>query len=486
MKTLNELKHIFGIKEFRASQEQIINDALNGEHSLVIMPTGTGKSLCYQIPAFTLDGMTVVISPLVALMQDQVEKLQSKGLDAVYINSLLSKSQRLNRYDGLKQGKYKIVYISPERFRKEDFVEAIRDRKVTLLAIDEAHCISQWGHDFRPDYTKIAEFRKILGNPIIMALTATATPAVQSDIIQQMGFKADELNVYNDGICRPNLWLGASDHIAQQEKFDAILKELLDNNDIITGKKQGSIIVYFNLIKNLEQFSHYLDTKKISHDYYHGKLPQDKRRKIQRDFLTSKSRLLLATNAFGMGIDKPDIRAIYHGELPASLEAYYQEIGRAGRDGLPARCEVFYCQDDLAVLMDFIEWQNPDTGFIKNVYRALKTLNESPTSLTYEELQERVVHKNRGDHRLQTVLNLFERYGITEGSLESGELQVVQDLYGDLVSKEAMENKKKNSLQRLYQMLQYLKTEECRREFVYDYFEATLPFCNNCDRCDQK
>lgn len=481
---LEVVKQIFGIEEFRASQERIILGTLAGEHSLVLMPTGTGKSLCYQIPALVLNGLTVVLSPLIALMQDQVAKLQTLGVDAIFINSSLTKSQRLERYAALKDGKYKLVYVSPERFRKGDFIDAIEDRKISLLAIDEAHCISQWGHDFRPDYTKIREFRTILGNPTIMALTATATPDVRDDIIKSMGFTSSEIHLYNDGICRPNLWLGTSEHIAEQEKFDAILDTLQIQENKNYAPSIGTTIIYFNLIKSLERFSHYLELKKIPHLLYHGKLNPDRRRSVQQKFLKTKTGLLLATNAFGMGIDKPDVRAIYHAELPPSLEAYYQEIGRAGRDGLLSRCEVFYCQEDLTVLMNFIDWQNPDVQFLKLVYNTLKNLTESPESMKYEDLQERVVFKNKGDHRLQTVLNLFERYAVTEGDLEKGDLQICGELPEILLSKESIEHKKRYSLNRLYQMVQYLKTNQCRREFVYDYFAASRVSCSHCDKCD--
>ncbi|EMP80502.1 DEAD/DEAH box helicase [Leptospira santarosai str. CBC1531] len=207
MASLSQLKTVFGITTFRSSQEGIISDVLSGRNCLVVMPTGMGKSICYQLPSLALDGLTVVISPLIALMQDQVSKLKRLGIDAGYINSSLSKQERLRCYLDLKEGRYKIVYVSPERFRKKEFIDSLRVRKVSLLAIDEAHCISQWGHDFRPDYTKIAEFRDILGKPTMIALTATATLEIQKDIVFQMGLQESEVRVYNEGICRPNLFL---------------------------------------------------------------------------------------------------------------------------------------------------------------------------------------------------------------------------------------------------------------------------------------
>ncbi|EKO78379.1 MULTISPECIES: RecQ family ATP-dependent DNA helicase [Leptospira] len=478
MASLSQLKTVFGITTFRSSQEGIISDVLSGRNCLVVMPTGMGKSICYQLPSLALDGLTVVISPLIALMQDQVSKLKRLGIDAGYINSSLSKQERLRCYLDLKEGRYKIVYVSPERFRKKEFIDSLRVRKVSLLAIDEAHCISQWGHDFRPDYTKIAEFRDILGKPTMIALTATATLEIQKDIVFQMGLQESEVRVYNEGICRPNLFLDVRTFVDEPSKSDSIL-ELLK-------KQKGSTIVYFNLIRNLEKFGEKLDVQKIPHEIYHGRLSPERRKKVQNRFLESEDTILLATNAFGMGVDKPNIRTIIHAELPSSLEGYYQEIGRAGRDGNASDCHVFYNQDDLTVLMDFIEWQNPDVSFIARTYQTMERLGEKLCTIDYEELQSMVVHKNRGDHRLQTVLNLFERYGVTSGELEKNSLKLKSPLPDVLRSSEFLERKKKTNLNRLYQMFLYLKSERCRREFVYKYFDAKWNGCGNCDVCKSR
>ncbi len=472
------LKKYFGFDSFRGEQENIINRLVNEKgHSLVLMPTGSGKSLCYQVPALIFEGGTIVISPLIALMQDQVDALRKKNIPAGFINSTLSKKERDSRLEDFIGGKIKLLYVTPERFRKSEFVDKIKSTNISLLAIDEAHCISEWGHDFRPDYSRIAEFRKLIGNPLTIALTATATPEVQKDIIDKLDIHKDEIKIFHQGIDRPNLRLEALDIFDDKEKYAAIISVL--NN------YSGSGIIYFSLIQTLEKFSQLLRDQGFVHGVYHGKLQDKQRKQMQRDFLSGKQKLILATNAFGMGIDKADIRFVIHAEVPSSIEAYYQEIGRAGRDGKDSLCLLLYNQDDLYTQMEFIKWSNPSADFYSALYDLLKRDIHAVNSVDgIEHLREQMNFKNRKDFRIETALGMLDRYGVTEGSIENRDLSIIEELPDELQDEEHLKEKLLNDNKKLLSVVNYFRGEECRRVFISDYFgfKDEKP-CGNCDNC---
>jgi len=472
MQPLTVLNDCFGHNDFRGQQLDVIQRVLAGGHSLVIMPTGMGKSLCFQIPALLLAnrdqtdsvgrGLTLVISPLIALMKDQVDSLRTRNIAAAYINSSLTRTEREQRYAAVGRGEYDLLYVVPERFRKPEFVDVIRQRRVNLLAVDEAHCISEWGHDFRPDYTRLREFRELLDGPTTIALTATATPDVQSDIIHQLGLRTDEVVMFHEGIDRPNLRLDVIETWGDDEKLNHILRT--------RDARPGSGIVYFTLIKTLMRFSDRLADEDVPHLIYHGELERTDRKRLQERFMNEPDHLVLATNAFGMGIDKENIRFVVHADVPGSMESYYQEIGRAGRDGLPSECVLLYDQRDLATQMEFMKWSNPGAEFYERVYDFLQHDLEQVTAFGMDWLQEKLHHRDKHDHRLETALAMLDRYGVIEGSLSPLEIQVIGDLPEPLRDQSRLDEKLRRDQQKLYTLVQYVKCEGDRKAFIHNYF----------------
>ncbi len=483
---LEILRRRFGYENFRSTQQQIIDRTLSGGNSLVIMPTGGGKSLCFQIPALvytqefakktsreedlTRPPLTLVLSPLIALMKDQVDALQAKGIDATFVNSSLDRDERNRRYKQIAQGHYSLLYVTPERFRKEEFMAVLRTREIKLLAVDEAHCISEWGHDFRPDYTRVGDFRRELGNPTTIALTATATPDVQFDILRQLGFASfgeslDQCQLVHEGIQRPNLSLEVKEIWGLDEKVEVV-------QDALSRWGNSSGIVYFTLIRTLEEMSDRLHQLGVDHVCYHGDLARNDRRRVQEGFMRNRCPLVLATNAFGMGIDKEDIRFVLHAEIPGSMESYYQEIGRSGRDGLPSECLLMYDQRDLNTQVEFMRWSNPDADFYERTYDLLLHDVDSVRAFGMEWLRERLCDRRKRDRRLETVLSMLQRYGVIQDENDLSNVEIDGPLPSTLADSQHRAAKLLRDQKKLYALVEYSKAED-PRAFIHAYFSAT-------------
>jgi len=414
------MKIHYGFSSFRPGQELAIDAILHGRSAVVILPTGGGKSLCYQLPAMVLPGITIVVSPLIALMKDQVDQLEHLGIQATFINSSLSPQESTKRLDGLLNNAYKLVYIAPERFYDRSFMDKLKQVEVSLFAVDEAHCISQWGHDFRPSYTRMARAIEFVGNPPVIGLTATATPEVRDDIIKQLNLTSPELII--TGFGRPNLQFGVI-KTTVPAKLEIIAETISSLNDQ-TG------IIYSATRKRTEEILEYLVHMGFDAVGYHAGLTPAEREQIQNDFMSGRHQIIIATNAFGMGIDKSNIRFVIHDSLPPNIESYYQEAGRAGRDGEPSVCLILYASRDRYLREFFIKGDNPSPELILEIYDLLKDYPDTdPITgnllVTYSELKKQL-SEDVPEMAVGTAIKILESSGYVRRSVESTGLAFIK------------------------------------------------------------
>jgi ATP-dependent DNA helicase RecQ len=469
------MRRTFGINDFRPGQEAVIQSVVSGHDTLAIMPTGAGKSLCYQLPAVHLPGTTLVVSPLIALMKDQCDKLNELGVAARQLNSTIPAREISAALDAIQAGKIEFVFSTPERLEDPTFIEALRQIKIDLFVVDEAHCVSEWGHDFRPAFLSLGAAIKALGGPPILALTATATERVLADVVRMLGMR--EPAVINLGIYRDNLHYRvhhtASD-ISKQQRLVQLLRSV-----------EGTGIVYVATVKHCEEVTRLLEAEGLQAAKYHGRLAARTRHDVQDRFMAGEIKAIVATNAFGMGIDKPDIRFVVHYDMPGSLESYYQESGRAGRDGAPAECVLLYKVEDRRTHQFFMGGKYPGGDAIVSVRDALQALGAADAAVTLADVQAHAATVAKT--KVRSVLSMMKGLGLVRelrGSrfrLLDAEVPAsrLEDVAEEYAGRQAADREK------LERMASYAQSALCRWKLLLEYFQENDSFerCGSCDNC---
>ncbi|MBK9612698.1 RecQ family ATP-dependent DNA helicase [Candidatus Amarobacter glycogenicus] len=462
------LRDVFGYGEFRPGQAEVISAVLAKRDTLAVMPTGGGKSVCYQVPALLrTDGLTLVVSPLLALMKDQVDAMRAMGVPAAAINSTVAIEEQREVLAAAGSGELRLLYVAPERFGAAGFMAALRSLPVALLAIDEAHCISQWGHDFRPSYRELGAVRDRIGSPPVVALTATADPRVRDDIVQRLGLHDPAIHVA--GFDRPNLRFEVAKVSSLKEKFEGISAQL-------RALKDESAIVYCGTRKRVEEVTDSLQRAGIRCARYHAGMQDEDRKRIQDAFARDTLRVIVATNAFGMGIDKPDVRAVIHHDMPDSLESYYQEAGRAGRDGGAATCTLYYATRDRGLREFFIEMAHPEASRVVEVYQQLVTFGGN-------RVHVREVMRENDEPGINAAVQSLVESGLVG---RAGYSVWATRLDGEAdIDTAGLEAHREHSFQKLDAMENYARSRTCLRARILEYFgDATHELaCGNCGPC---
>ena len=476
--TQETLRERFGFTEFRPGQREAIEHLLGGQHALVVMPTGAGKSLVYQLASLSLPGVTLVLSPLISLMQDQVEHLKRRQIPAAFINSTLSAPEQSARLQALGRGEWKLVYVAPERLRSVPFRQALARTRTGLLAVDEAHCISQWGHDFRPDYLHIAAFRRELGEPLTAALTATATPQVQGDITSLLGIPSAQRVI--TGFNRPNLSFEVEYAPDEAAKYEAL-------RDLLGELTEGAAIIYAGTRRDAEEVAEFVRAvAKKRAEHYHAGLENSLRARVQEQFISGALNIVVATNAFGMGIDRPDVRLVVHFATPGTLEAYYQEAGRAGRDGQPARAMLLHSPEDRALQEWFIENDAPAPTELRTLYDALVAKRAAQFWIGYSEI---ALATHLPETKARVGLAQLEAAGsVTRLGDESTRMLLQMGKWNEAAAKESaaeVESRRRHRHAQLDAMIAYAESNHCRRRILLDHFGDHSPAeaarcCDNC------